>query len=134
MDLLLESRMGADAAIGVEWTQLARLPATTVDELNQVEAAITLHLCCEPGRCAWLRSQPFLRLRMTALYFPRLCETTPLTLRHQGLRVSLLGGQVTISRQDPAHDSFLTTLAEIAVEDQALLPRRGPKRVRPPCD
>jgi hypothetical protein len=133
MDSLIESRMGADAAIGVEWTQLARLPSTTVDEMNRVEAAVTLHLCCEPGRCAWLRSQPFLRLRMTALYFPRLCETQPITLFHQGLRVTLLDGHVAISRQDPAYDSFLATLAEIAVEDQALLPRRGPKRARPPC-
>lgn len=131
MDSLIESRMGADSAIGVEWARLARLPATTVDEMNRVEEAITLHLCCEPGRCAWLRSQPFLRLRMTALYFPRLCETHPITLFHQGLRVSLLGGRVALSRQDPAHHSFFAALAEIAVEDEALLrPRRGQKRLR----
>lgn len=131
MDAIIESRMGADAAIGVEWTQLARLPATTVDEMNRVEEAISLHLCCEPGRCAWLRSQPFLRLRMTALYFPRLCETHPITLFHQGLRVSLLGGCVALSRQDPAFHSFFAALAEIAVEDEALLrPRRGQKRPR----
>jgi len=134
MDSLIEARMGADAAIGVEWTQLARLPAATVDEMNRVEEAVTLHLCCEPGRCAWLRSQPFLRLRMTALYFPRLVETHPLTLFHQGLRVSLHAGHVTVSRQDPAHASFFAALAEIAVEDEALLrPRRGLKRARAPA-
>lgn len=131
MDSLIESRMGADSAIRVEWTQVARLPATTMDELNRVEEAITLHLCCEPGRCDWLRSQPFLRLRMTALYFPRLCESQPITVFHQGLRVSLLGGRVTLSRQDPAFHSFFAALAEIAVEDEALLrPRRGQKRLR----
>lgn len=132
MDSLLESRMGMDSAIGVEWTPVVCLPATTADEMARVEAAITTHLHCEPGRCVWLRSQPFLRLRMTALYFPRLCERTPITLFHQGLRVSLLNGRVSLSRQDPAFNSFLAALGEIAVEDRALLPRRGLKRARAP--
>lgn len=134
MDSLIEARLGADAALGVEWTELARLPAATGEDLNRVEAALALHLCCEPGRCAWLRSQPFLRLRMTALYFPHVSEAQPVTLFHQGLRVVLRSGVVTVSRQDPTAGSFLAALAEIAVED-SVLPRfepaqAGPKRAR----
>ena len=131
MDSLIEARMGADAALGVEWTELARLPAATVEDLNRVEAALTLHLCCEPGRCAWLRSQPFLRLRMTALYFPRISETHPIVLFHQGLRVVLRSGVVTLSRQDPTAGSFLAALAEIGVEYDALPKYQPPAPKRP---
>ena len=122
--------MGADAPLGVEWTQLARLPAVTVEDMSRVEAAIAVHLSCEPGRCAWLRSQPFLRLRMTALYFPHLSEGAPLTLFHQGLRVVLLDGRVTLGRQDPTHGSFFEGLLDLAF-DAPVAPQCR-KRGRPP--
>jgi hypothetical protein len=133
MDQLIESRMGMDAALGVEWTEIARFNACTVDDFNKIESCLTLQLCCEPGRCAWLRSQPFLRLRMTALYFPALTKSAPITLYHQGLRVALRDGAVTVARQDPTAGSFLAALAEIALEDtDARRHAAGPaKRKRP---
>lgn len=129
MDAIIESRFGVDAPLGVEWTELARLPAATPEDLGRVEAAIATHLSCEPGRCAWVRSQPFLRLRMTALYFPRLTDSHPITLFHQGLRVVLRAGHVTLSRQDPTHGSFFEALLDIAVDAPAPAPP-APSRKR----
>ena len=129
MDAIIESRMGVDAPLGVEWIELARMPARTPEEMGRVEAAIATHLSCEPGRCAWLRSQPFLRLRMTALYFPRISETHPVTLFHQGLRVVLSSGCVTLSRQDPTHGSFFEALLDITI-DAPVQPAPSRKRGR----
>jgi len=130
MEDLIEARRGADAALGVEWTELACLPARTPEDMIRVEQALTVHLCCEPGRCTWLRSKPYLRLRMAALYFPGVCKDEPITLFHQGLRVSLLDGRVAIARRDPSHLAFLSALEEIAVQDAESRLLCGVKRAR----
>lgn len=100
---------------GRPWADFRQLPATTHEDLARVELAIAEHLRGENGRCPWLRSQNFLRLRLTALYFPALCASTPIVLYHQGLRVTLLRGTVTLAREDPTQGCHLSTLEEYAL-------------------
>ena len=72
---------------------------TATRDMDDIEAAITRELGGENGRCAFLRSQSYLRLRMTALYRDDRVRT-PCTVYHEGLKVSLVwtenGKQVTL--------------------------------------
>lgn len=102
------------AATDTDWVELERLPASTSQDLARVEASIAKHLSGQNGRCAWLRSQAYMRLRLTALYYPWLSETDPLVLYHQGLRVTLHGRVVTLCSHSPTQGCFLQTLEEMA--------------------
>lgn len=120
MQNLTELLQSPDPVPGTECIELERLPAMTGQDMAQVELKIAQHLCGEDGRCAWLRSQAYLRLRLTALYYPGLCKTTPIVLYHQGLRVTLFDGTVTLSRHLAGQGSFWQTLEELAgVRDEA---------------
>lgn len=72
---------------------------TATRDMDDIEAAITRELGGENGRCAFLRSQNYLRLRMAALYRDER-DRTPCTVYHEGLKVSLgwtaNGKQVTL--------------------------------------
>lgn len=61
---------------------------TATRDMDEIEAAITLELGGENGRCSFLRSQSYLRLRMAALYRDDR-DRTPCTVYHEGLKVSL---------------------------------------------
>lgn len=61
---------------------------TATRDMDDIEAAITRELGGENGRCAFLRSQSYLRLRMAALYRDDR-DRTPCTVYHEGLKVSL---------------------------------------------
>ena len=119
MQTLTELLKSPDPGPGTECVELERLPAVTKQDMTLVESKIAQHLCGEDGRCAWLRSQAYLRLRLTALYYPSVCKTTPIMLYHQGLRVTLLDGTVTLSRHLAGQGSFWQTLEELArVQDE----------------
>lgn len=108
---------------GRPWADFQQLPASTREDLSRIELVISEHLKGEGGRCPWLRSQGFLRLRLTALYFPRLCDHQPIVLYHQGLRVTLFQGTVTLARVDPTQGCYLRTLEEYALlQDGASAP------------
>ena len=94
------------------WTHIASLQASTSEDMALVESEIARHLGGEGGRCGWLRSSDYIRLRVSALYFPHLCATEPLSVHCQGLRVSLLDGTVTLSRRDRSEGSHVKTLEE----------------------
>lgn len=120
MQNLTELMQTPDPGPGTDCIELERLPAVTASDMAQVELKIAQHLCGEGGRCAWLRSQAYLRLRLTALYYPGFCKTNPIVLYHQGLRVTLLDGTVTLSRHLAGQGSFWQTLEELGgVQDEA---------------
>ena len=96
----------------VTWTHIVSLQALTSEDMALVESEIARHLGGEGGRCGWLRSRDYMRLRLSALYFPYLCTTEPLSVHCQGLRVSLLNGTVTLCRRDLSEGSYVQTLEE----------------------
>lgn len=114
MQALAELRAPLDSACDQDWVEVDRLPASNGLDLARVEMSIAQHLCGQDGRCAWLRSRPFMRLRLTALYYPWLSESEPVVLYHQGLRVVLHRGTVALYRQSPTQGCFLQTLEELA--------------------
>ena len=59
---------------------------TSTRDMDAIEAAITAQLKGENHRCAFLRSQSYLMLRIAALYK---AEPTPYTVYHEGVSVSL---------------------------------------------
>ena len=87
--------------------------------MDDIEAAITSELKGENHRCAFLRSQTYMLLRMAALYK---VDRTPHTIYHDGVSVSLdwtdSGKRVTLRSVD------LRAYAE--EEQEHLLPT-------PPC-
>jgi len=76
---------------------------TATRDMDDIEAAITRELGGENGRCAFLRSQSYLKLRMAALYRDAR-DRTPCVVYHEGLKVSLdwtdAGKQVTLRSLD----------------------------------
>jgi len=134
MDSLLPSCPGVRDSTPVNWTEIESLPAVTSEDLALVEAEIARHLGGEGGRCGWLRSREYMRLRLSALYYPHLCVSEPLHVYCQALRVSLLNGAVTLCRRDLSEGCYLATLEEYlaldAVEPEP--PCVGPRRRRAP--
>jgi len=80
------------------WTVLDILPARTMDDLSAVESAVARHLGGEHGRCPWLRSQAYQKLRLAALYFVE--HPGNMSVHHRGLKITLEGGRVTIAREE----------------------------------
>jgi hypothetical protein len=74
---------------------------TSTRDMDDIEAAITSELKGENHRCAFLRSQSYLLLRMAALYKS---DHTPYTIYHDGVSVSLdwtsSGKRVTLRSVD----------------------------------
>jgi hypothetical protein len=74
---------------------------TSTRDMDDIEAAITSELKGENHRCAFLRSQTYMLLRMAALYK---VDRTPHTIYHDGVSVSLdwtdSGKRVTIRSVD----------------------------------
>lgn len=97
---------------GARWTDITTLPASTIEDMSLVELEIASHLGGESGRCAWLHSRDYMRLRLTALYFPHLCVRDPVSVYQQGLRVSLLNGFVMLSRRDASESCHIQTLLD----------------------
>lgn len=92
--------------------------------MDDIEAAITSELKGENHRCAFLRSQSYLLLRMAALYKS---DHTPYTIYHDGVSVSLdwtpSGKRVTLRSVD---------LRAYADEEQHHLHPTPPCRDDPP--
>jgi hypothetical protein len=59
---------------------------TSTRDMDDIEAAITTELKGENHRCAFLRSQSYLMLRLAALYKN---DHIPCTIYHDGVSVSL---------------------------------------------
>ena len=74
---------------------------TSTRDMDDIEAAITTELKGENHRCAFLRSQTYMLLRMAALYK---VDRTPHTIYHDGVSVSLdwtsSGKRVTLRSVD----------------------------------
>jgi hypothetical protein len=89
---------------------------TTPEDMAVVEATIASSLGGEGGKCAFLRSQSFLALRLAALYFPTRCNHAPCVTVHSptGLVVTLhqsffsLAWLGTIESVDSIQDAMLT--------------------------
>ena len=97
---------------------------TATRDMDDIEAAITRELGGEKGRCAFLRSQSYLRLRMAALYRDEM-NRTPCTVYHEGLKVSLdwtaNGKQVTLQHFNyPEYQDELDALASRERKTQLL--------------
>ena len=96
------------------------LPAECPGDFQLIEQEIQ-DLLGSPG---FLRSQAFQRLRLTALYRPRL-ENDPMTITHNGLRIHLVGGRLSLFWVDPCDDA--KTPGELA---RFFCKERGRKRGR----
>ena len=82
-------------------TVLAERYITSTRDMDDIEAAITAELQGENHRCAFLRSQAYLLLRMAALYK---AQRTPYTVYHENICVCLdwtpTGKRVTVRSVD----------------------------------
>lgn len=77
------------------------MPASTLEEMTEVELEVANRFKGEKGKCSFLRSAAFQKLRRMALYGE---DDEGFSVYHNGLKMTLENKEVTVEWVEPAYD------------------------------
>jgi len=82
------------------WIQPKTMPACTIEDMSAVELEIAARFKGVGGKCSFLRSASYQRLRLRALYEQHL--SGEYAVYHNGLKLTLFEGNLTVEWTKPA--------------------------------